>query len=64
VTIHELRHTAAVHLLGAGIPIEKVSQYLGHSNVQITFKTYARFLPDQMQDAAEVLDFMNFRKAN
>ena len=36
LTIHEIRHTEAVHLLGAGIPLEKVSQYLGHSNTQIT----------------------------
>ncbi|MCJ8336015.1 MAG: hypothetical protein MJH10_17550 [Epibacterium sp.] len=50
--------------LALAFPLEKVSQYLGHSNTQITYKTYARFLPNQMQDAAEVLDFMNFRKAN
>ncbi len=64
VRIHDLRHTAAVHLLGAGVPIEKVSQILGHSNTQITYSTYARYLPEQMADAVEVLDFMNLRRAN
>lgn len=62
VTIHELRHTAAVHMLGAGIPIEKVAQVLGHSNVSVTYRVYGRFLPQQMQDAVEALDFMSLRK--
>lgn len=57
VHIHQIRHTVAVRMLGAGTPIEKVSQYLGHSNVQITQKTYARYIPDDMSDAAEILNF-------
>jgi len=61
VTIHELRHSAAVHMLGAGIPIEKVGQVLGHSNLAVTYKTYGRFLPEQMSDAVEVLDFMSLK---
>jgi integrase len=32
VRIHDFRHTAAVTMLGAGVPIEKVAQVLGHSN--------------------------------
>ncbi|MEO0484976.1 MAG: tyrosine-type recombinase/integrase [Pseudomonadota bacterium] len=36
VTTQTLRHTAAVHMVSAGISIEKVSQYLGHSNTRIT----------------------------
>lgn len=60
VNIHQIRHTVAVRMLQAGQPIEVVSQFLGHSNVQITFSTYARFLPEHMQDAAEVLNFDRF----
>jgi integrase len=63
VTIHELRHTAAVTMLGAGLPIEKVSQMLGHSNLAVTFSTYARYMPQHMQDAADVLDFLSVREA-
>jgi len=62
VTIHEARHTAAVTMLQAGVPLVKVSQMLGHSSVSITEKVYARFLPAAMQDAADVLDFMNPQK--
>jgi integrase len=57
VNIHQIRHTVAVKMLAAGQPIEKVSQYLGHSNIQITQKIYARFLPDHLTDAAEILEF-------
>ena len=58
VSIHQIRHTVAVKMLAAGRPIEEVSQYLGHSNVQITFKTYARFLPNHLSEAAEILEFV------
>jgi integrase len=44
-------------MLAAGQPIERVSQYLGHSNIQITQKIYARFLPEHLSDAADVLNF-------
>ncbi|WP_245513782.1 tyrosine-type recombinase/integrase [Antarcticimicrobium luteum] len=60
--IHQIRHSVAVRMLAAGQPIEKVSQYLGHSNTAITYKTYARFMPDHMADAAEILDFDEPRK--
>lgn len=63
VTIHTLRHTAAVHMVSAGISMDKVSQYLGHSNTQITSRVYARFAPSHMQDAAEVLNFTDIKKA-
>ncbi|WP_422073985.1 tyrosine-type recombinase/integrase [Tranquillimonas rosea] len=62
VRIHDLRHTAAVTMLSQGVPLEKVSQVLGHSNTAVTFSTYARFLPQHMQDAVDVLDFASLRK--
>lgn len=57
VRIHDIRHTAAVTMLGEGMPIEKVAQMLGHSNTATTFKVYGRYIPSQMQDAADILDF-------
>ena len=62
VTLHVLRHTAAVHLVQAGIPIDQVAQYLGHSNTAITYSTYARYSPDYLRGAAEILDFSSIRK--
>lgn len=63
VTIHTLRHSAAVHMVSAGVAMEKVSQYLGHSNVQITAHVYARYAPSHMQDAADVLNFTSIKNA-
>lgn len=57
VTLHTIRHSAAVAMISAGMPIEKVGQFLGHSNVAITYSTYARYAPEHLEDAAEILDF-------
>lgn len=61
VGLHQIRHSVAVRMIERGVPIEKVSQYLGHSNVQITMKVYARFMPEHMADAAEVMDLRPVR---
>lgn len=61
VTLHTIRHSSAVEMVSNGVPLEKVAQYLGHSNAQITFTTYGRFAPNHMSDAADVLDFVQLR---
>ncbi|ETA54011.2 tyrosine-type recombinase/integrase [Ponticoccus alexandrii] len=61
VRIHDLRHTAAVWMLSEGVPIEKVAQVLGHSNISVTYRTYGRYLPEHMQDAVNVLDFTTLK---
>lgn len=55
--LHCLRHTAAVYMAEAGVPLSKISQYLGHSNTATTERVYARYAPSHMQDAADVLNF-------
>jgi integrase len=62
VTIHTIRHTAAVHLVQAGVPIDQVAQFLGHSNPSITYTTYARYSPDHLRGAAAILDFAALRR--
>lgn len=62
VNIHQIRHSVAVRMLSAGQSIEAVAQYLGHSNTAITYRTYARFLPEHLADAAEILNFDQVRK--
>ena len=44
-TIHDHRHTAAVHLARAGMPLGLLQQQLGHANITQTMK-YARFHPE------------------
>ncbi|MGB9105033.1 MAG: tyrosine-type recombinase/integrase, partial [Terriglobales bacterium] len=41
---HRFRHTFAVELLLAGVPIERVSMLLGHSSTRITEKHYAAWV--------------------
>lgn len=36
ITLHTLRHSIATHLLEAGMPIESISQFLGHSSLEST----------------------------
>ena len=57
VSPHVLRHTAAVHLAAAGVPMARISQYLGHSSIAVTERVYARFAPDHLREEAEILDF-------
>lgn len=61
VTPHVLRHTAGVKMAAAGVPMQKISQFLGHSNTSVTERVYARFAPDHMADAAAALEFNHLR---
>lgn len=61
VTLHTIRHSAAVAMVSSGIPITQVAQYLGHSNTAITYSTYGRFASGHLTDTAEVLDFVKLR---
>lgn len=57
VTPHVLCHTAAVHMAEAGVSMAEISQYLGHSSVEITASVYARFSPRHLRKAASALEF-------
>lgn len=52
LTFHGLRHTSATILLAAGVPVEVVSDRLGHSSVSITWDIYSHILEDQRTEAA------------
>ena len=47
-----LRHTAAVWMAEAGVPLEEIAQYMGHTNIEITRKHYARYSPTHLRRAA------------
>jgi integrase len=57
VSPHVLRHTAAVHMAEDGVPMEEIAQYLGHEDVSVTRKVYARFSPHYLKAAAASLEY-------
>lgn len=54
---HVLRHTCAVWMAQADVPMQKIAQYLGHTSTRVTETTYARYSPSFMQDAGEAATF-------
>lgn len=55
VTPYVLRHSAAVWMAEAGVPMAEIAQYLGHEDSQITERVYARFGPEYLRRAAKAL---------
>lgn len=56
IRIHDFRHSHASLLANEGINIQEVARRLGHSNVEITWKTYAHLYPREEERAVSVLD--------
>ncbi|MGY4712575.1 tyrosine-type recombinase/integrase [Mycolicibacterium sp. CBM1] len=57
---HGLRHTYASLCAAAGLPVEKVSQYLGHSKTSTTLDIYVHlFRTDDASDDMAALDSMD-----
>jgi excisionase family DNA binding protein len=64
VSPHMLRHSAAVHMAEAGVPMEEIAQYLGHSDVAVTRNVYARFSPHHLRTAAAALEYDDLGSVN
>lgn len=54
---HTLRHTCAVWMAQADVPMQKIAQYLGHTSTRVTEGVYARYSPSYMRDASEAATF-------
>lgn len=52
---HDLRHTAAVNALRAGLNPKAVSDFLGHTSVSFTLDTYCCFAQDMQKDGASLI---------
>ena len=57
VSQYVLRHTAGVYMAQAGVPMEEIAEYMGHTSVETTRKHYARFGPEHLRKAARALEF-------
>jgi integrase len=50
--LHQLRHTAATHLLGRHVPLKGVQRAMGHATASMTLDLYGH-TTDEMMDAVE-----------
>lgn len=56
VTPHVFRHTAAVWMAEAGVPMPEIAAYLGHTDSRTTERIYARFSPAYLRQASRALE--------
>jgi len=54
-SIHELRHSCASLLLAMGVPLEVVSDTLGHASIRVTMDVYGHLLAPAKMQAAEAM---------
>jgi integrase len=50
VRLHDLRHSAAVAWLTAGVPVVQVSRWLGHAQPTITLNVYGDWVPETVEN--------------
>jgi integrase len=63
IGLHECRHSAVSHMLDAGITIDKVSKFMGHSSITVTIDRYSHLLPGGEAEAAALLDEYHGRRS-
>lgn len=56
IRVHDFRHTHATLLINEGINIQEIARRLGHSNVEITWSTYAHLYPREEERAIKILE--------
>ena len=56
IGLHEARHTYASLMAAAGTRIEDLSEYMGHTSLNMTFKRYRHLYPEARIEARDRLD--------
>ena len=54
-SMHELRHSCASLMLAMGVPLEVVSDVLGHASIRVTMDVYGHLLAPSRMHAAEAI---------
>lgn len=52
---HMLRHSAAVWMAEDRVPMAEIAAFLGHRDINVTIRIYARYHPDYLREAARSL---------
>ena len=61
-SLHTLRHTHATNMMVGGVPLQVVSQRLGHSSLRVTAEIYAHSLRGQDDETVRKLE--EFQRAS
>lgn len=56
IRIHDFRHSHASILVNEGINIQEIARRLGHTDIQITWNTYAHLYPREEERAIKILN--------
>jgi len=56
ITLHECRHSFASLMIAAGVNAKALSEFMGHSSIQITFDRYGHLMPGSRDEAVERAD--------
>lgn len=56
IGVHALRHIYATRLFEKGIDIKVISELLGHSTTEITYRIYVHVIDSLKEAAVEALD--------
>lgn len=52
---HMFRHSAAVWMAEDRVPMAEIASFLGHRDINVTIRVYARYHPDYLRNAARSL---------
>lgn len=56
IRIHDFRHSFASMCINRGVPIEIISEYLGHESISTTLNVYAHLYPNSQDKLIDLLD--------
>jgi len=59
-SIHELRHSCASLMFSMNVPLEAVSDQLGHASIGVTKGVYVHLLPGSRVQAAQAMEELFF----
>jgi integrase len=55
VRLHDLRHFTATQLIGAGVDVRTVAEYLGHADPSLTLRVYSHLIEERSRAAAVIM---------
>ncbi len=55
VRLHDLRHFTATQLIGAGMDVRTVADFLGHSDPSLTLRVYSHAIEERNRAAAAIM---------